>query len=121
MVMGPGTVRGEERVDGILLAGRMQVHFAAGTYTHVRLDVGTGGHFLQAHRHRLRALRALEGKRACGFVAHDIRGEGKPPLSPMRRRSVADGNGGTWKLLNFQRRIHIKKPLPSHGFFIAAQ
>ena len=67
-------VRRQVRRDSGLVAGGMTFHFAASADALVRLDMRTGGYFLQENFDRFRALGALESEDASWFQ-HEGAGE----------------------------------------------
>ncbi len=78
VMMGPAAVRrSEEGLDCIFLSGRMTQHFTAAADALIRLDMGTGGYFLQENLDGLRAFLAFELQGAGGLVAHFLGNDSK--------------------------------------------
>jgi len=70
-VMGPvAAASGQVGLDSILLPGRMPHDFSAFANTLIRLDMRTGGHFLQENLDWLRAGFAFEGEETGWFGWH---------------------------------------------------
>jgi hypothetical protein len=76
MVMEPIPVRRRQKgIDRVLLPDRVPPHLAAGANALIRLDMRTGGNFLQVDRDGFCAFIAFEGQGAGGFVAHFFLGD----------------------------------------------